>query len=233
MVSDAVIKVKNVNYLGHSNVNWELKRGNVHAIVGPSGVGKSSFLRLFLGLLNYEGEILDENDNPWKINEQNISVQFQNSALLSHLSIGANIYLPLCMRYDLPIEVAEFIAYGYMKKVELADVDFYRLPSECSGGMQKRAALARALVLEPNILFLDEPTSGLDIKSASHYDEVIKSVKNDRKMSIIMVTHDLERVKNLADMTTIILKDLFISDTLDNLYNNDNMRVREFLRYNG
>lgn len=232
-MSDVVIKVKNVKYLDHSNVNWELRRGDVHAIVGPSGVGKSSFLRLFLGLLDYEGEILDENNIPWKLDDQNISVQFQNSALLSHLSIGANIYLPLCMRYDLPIEVAEFIAYGYMKKVGLMSCDFYKLPSECSGGMKKRAALARALIIQPNILFLDEPTSGLDIKSSSHYDEVIKSIKNKRDISIFMITHDIDRVKNLADMTTIILKDLFISDTLDNLYNNDNIKLREFLRYNG
>lgn len=232
-MSDYVLEVKNLSYFRYSGINWRLKKGDIHAIVGPSGVGKSTFLRLFLGLSSYEGSILDGNGNNWDFHNQNVAVQFQNSALLSHLSIGANIYLPLCMKHDIPIDAAEVIAYHYMKQVSLSLDDFNKLPSECSGGMQKRAALARALILSPKILFLDEPTSGLDTKGAYLYDSLIKDLRDSSDISVLMVTHDLERVENIADIVTLILKEGIFTDTFANLKNSDNIRVKDFFRYNG
>lgn len=223
-----LIEMKNVGYLFHKNINWILKKNEFHAIIGVSGVGKSSFLKVLLGLQEYSGIILDENKDKWDHSKKNIAVQFQSSALLSHLTIGENVYLPLCMKYDIDVEFAESIALGFLKKVNLDIADFYKMPSECSGGMQKRASLARAMIIKPSILFLDEPTSGLDNKTAKMYDELLKEFSN---VSVLMVTHDLDRVKVLADKVTIIMKEGFYTDTLENLYNHENERIREFLRY--
>lgn len=231
--TNVILQLKNVSFLSHKNIDWSLLRGHIHAIVGSSGVGKSCFLKLFLGCMPFSGMILDYQNEMWDYKKHNIAVQFQNSALLSHLSIGANIYLPLSMKYDLPIECAEMIAYGYMQKVGLNAVDFYKLPIECSGGMQKRASLARALILNPEILFLDEPTSGLDVQSSILYDELLLQLRNMYNMSIVMVSHDLERVRAIADMVTIITKEGVFTDTFDNLSKHDNLAIREFLRVHG
>ncbi|WP_342262107.1 ABC transporter ATP-binding protein [Alphaproteobacteria bacterium endosymbiont of Tiliacea citrago] len=230
---DNVIETVDLNYFRYKDINWVLKRGHIHSIIGGSGVGKSSFLRVFLGLSDYTGKIFDQNEKIWNVQNQNIAVQFQNSALLSHLTVGANIYLPLCMKYDISIDIAEMIAVGFMEKVSLSLDDFNKLPCECSGGMQKRASLARALILSPEILFLDEPTSGLDSKSAFAYDVLIKELKNSLNMTVLMVSHDLERVEEISDMVTIITKEGFFTDTFSNLKNSDNLVVRNFFRYNG
>lgn len=231
--SDSVIKIRNLSYFNYSNINWDLKRGHIHAIVGGSGVGKSTFMRLFLDLSPFSGQIFDASGAPWDFRSQNIAVQFQNPALLSHLSIGANIYLPLSMRYDIPVRAAELIALNFMQKVFLSLEDFHKLPSECSGGMQKRAALARALILAPELLFLDEPTSGLDIKNAFLYDDLIKNFRDSSNLTVLMVSHDLERVEKIADMVTIILKDGLFTDSFANLKNSDNLKIKEFFRYYG
>lgn len=225
-----LIEMYNVSYLFHESINWTLKKNEFHAIVGSSGSGKSSFLKVLLGLQSYKGVILDHNGEPWDCLKHSIGVQFQSSALLSHLSIGENIYLPLCMKYGIEIEYAMSIAATFMQKVDLSVDDFYKMPSECSGGMQKRASLARAMIVKPQILFLDEPTSGLDNEMAKKYDSLLTGFKDT---SILMVSHDLERVEALADRVTIILKDCIFTDTFENLKNHENIKVKEFLRYHG
>lgn len=223
-----VVKAVDLSFFRYSGLNWSLKKGHIHAIVGGSGVGKSTFLRVFLGLTKYSGNLLNSKGEKWMVENENISVQFQNSALLSHLSIGANIYLPLCMQQDLPIQVAEYIALHYMKMVRLTLDDFHKLPAECSGGMQKRAALARALISSPSVLFLDEPTSGLDTKMAMEYDFLLKELRDKTGLSILMISHDLDRVAQIADLVTFINKDGFVTDTFYNLKNHDNIKIRDF-----
>lgn len=226
--NDYLIQMINVGYLFHENINWYLQKGEFHAIIGSSGAGKSSFLKVLLGLQEYTGKILDIHGEVWNCYNQNIAVQFQSSALLSHLTIGENVYLPLCMKYGIEIDLAMSIAVNFMERVDLSIDDFYKMPSECSGGMQKRASLARAMIVKPQILFLDEPTSGLDNKMAKMYDSLLTRFVDT---SIIMVSHDLERVKVLANRVTIILKDGVYTDTFANLQNHENVKVREFLKY--
>lgn len=224
-----VLSVKNLYSKVHNGLNWDLRKGEIHGIIGPSGQGKSFFMKIILNLLpKISGEILDENGEKWDPLLKKIGVQFQYSGLIGNLTVGQNIMLPLRIKLGMSEKLASIIARKYMEKVKLDPKFFPIFPVSCSGGMQKRAALARALVLEPSILFLDEPTAGLDPIVIETYDELLKNTAAEGT-SIVMITHDLARLKRNANRISIILDGIFYTGTFEELANHSYNKVREFL----
>lgn len=223
-----LIKVENLNSVYHSNLNWNLAKNEIHGIVGPSGSGKSFFVKILLNLLPYiSGKILDENGDKWNLSDNKIGMQFQSNALLNNLTIGENIMFPLIVKFDTNRSVAKIIAKEYMKKVNLPEYAFDYYPLECSGGMQKKAALARTLILEPKIVFLDEPTVGLDCQVLENYDQLLLDLK--KSISLVMITHDIARLMKIADRISVLMDGVFHTGTFEELIKSDNIAVRKFL----
>lgn len=209
--TNALLEVRNLcttlgNTTIHDNLSISIEKGKIYAIVGGSGAGKSVLIKTILGLITpASGEILFEGKsrNLEELRRKS-GVQFQNGALLSALTAGENVMLPLQYKAGLPTDYAQEIALSKLKLVGLDESVFHKYPSMLSGGMIKRVSLARAIALDPVILFLDEPTSGLDPLSAQSYDELILNIHSNLKITVIMITHDLLRVRNLSDGVIII-----------------------------
>ncbi len=181
-------------------LDLNVKQGEILGVVGASGTGKSVLLRTIIGLIQQrEGsiEVLGQNlttatDDERREIEKRWGVLFQHGALFSSLNVKQNIQVPLREHAHLSQAMMEEIAMLRIEQVGLKPEAAERMPSELSGGMIKRAALARALALDPDILFLDEPTSGLDPIGAQEFDELIQTLQKTLGLTIFMVTHDLD-----------------------------------------
>ena len=203
-VRDLVVGFGDQIVLDH--LSLDLRRGEILGIVGASGSGKSVLLRTIIGLvpkregtiafagLGAEGEGYDENAiaGRW-------GVLFQQGALFSSLTVRQNIQFPMRENLDLSDELLEELATAKLEMVGLNARDGDKFPSEISGGMTKRAALARALALDPQVVFLDEPTSGLDPISAEDFDTLIRTLQQTLGLTIFMVTHDLDSLSTVCD----------------------------------
>ena len=198
----------------HDNVSFEVQKGEIFTIIGSSGAGKSTLLKELIMLLRPKsGEIkifgedmLSLDEGGLKSFSKNWGVLFQSSALFSSLTVGQNVALPLLEYTDFRDSfLEEIVSY----KLSLAGLSPYvasLYPSELSGGMKKRAALARALALEPTLLFLDEPTSGLDPISSRAFDRLILSLNKALKLTFVIVSHDVHTVNDISD-TVLALHD--------------------------
>lgn len=204
------------NFLGgqwvHSDVNLRVRQGEILAIVGGSGSGKTTLLRCLLmlhqpteGSIRVFGTEVTDCDS-----EQALAIQhrwgilFQQNALFNSLTVLENVQFPLKNFTRLPKTLQRELA---ALKIVMAGLPLHagsKLPSELSGGMEKRAALARAIALDPELLILDEPTSGLDPQSASAFDELILHLRTELGLTIIMVTHDLDSLWRTADRVAFI-----------------------------
>jgi phospholipid/cholesterol/gamma-HCH transport system ATP-binding protein len=191
----------------HENLDLDVLRGETIGFVGGSGAGKSVLLRTIIGLNRpYSGSVEVLGVNVWQNLEKSKKqlasqwgVMFQDGALFSSMSVLENVMIPLREHTDLPhkmrIEIAEL-------KILMAGLPLssaQKFPSELSGGMRKRAALARALVLDPSILFLDEPTAGLDPITAGRFDELINQLKETLGLTVFLITHDLDTLRDACD----------------------------------
>lgn len=224
------INIKNLFTKYHHGINWSLAKGEIHGIIGPSGEGKSYFLKTILGLYKpISGEILDENGNVFNYLNSKIGVQFQSNALMNNMTIGENIMMPLIVKFNIPYKYAKQIAQYYINLVSLDERVFNYFPLECSGGMQKRAAFAMTLVLEPEILFLDEPTAGLDCVILEQYDQLLLQLAKRKNISIAIITHDLSRLIKIADRISVLIDGQIYTDKFHELEKSDNLVVREFL----
>ena len=194
------------------NINAILPGGKISVILGASGGGKSTLLRHIIGLSTpMKGKILlggkdmfSLSSRDFRMARRRMGVLFQDGALLGSLTLGENVGLPLTEHTRLSKDTIREIVLHKLALVGLADfADFF--PSELSGGMRKRAGLARALVTDPPILLCDEPTSGLDPISAAQMDELLLDMKaNYPDMTIISVSHDMASVKNIADYVLVL-----------------------------
>ncbi len=196
----------------HEGVSMDIYRGEIYGILGGSGSGKSTLLRQIIMLQgNQGGTIKVLGSDIKKLNakgklelQKRWGVLFQFGALFSSLSVLENVSFPLKEYSTLPKTLIEDIALSKLSMVGLPKKAAYLYPSELSGGMKKRVGLARALVMDPELLFLDEPTSGLDPASAEAFDRLIVELRNMLGFSVVMVTHDLDTIKNALDRFGII-----------------------------
>lgn len=192
------------------NLDFDVRRGEILAIVGASGTGKSVLMRSILGLVAPQaGEIeaFGQTIGPQGPSvdiERRWGVLFQFGALFSSLTVVQNIEIPMREFLDLPGQLVRALANLKVELVGLKESDAGKFPAELSGGMIKRAALARALALDPDILFLDEPTSGLDPISASEFDALIADLRNTLGLTVVMVTHDLDTLHAIVDRVAVI-----------------------------
>ncbi|HOY83935.1 MAG: ATP-binding cassette domain-containing protein [Candidatus Cloacimonetes bacterium] len=188
------------------DIDLDIKPNEVAVILGSSGSGKTTLLKNILrleqptaGSVKYRGEELTDMDEArYREILIRFGVLFQSGALLNSLSVFDNLAIPLEQHSRLSLRVIERVIRAKLNLVRL-DGAMYQLPSELSGGMRKRAALARAIALDPEILFCDEPTSGLDPLNARALDELLLDLKTQLNMTIVVVTHELASIQRLAD----------------------------------
>lgn len=193
----------------HKDLNLDIPPKKISCIIGASGCGKTTLMREILmlqpihsGKIFLQGhEISRLVSNPIKRKEMsmNMSMMFQHCALFSSLTNLQNVIFPLKQHTKLPEDILTDIAIIKLKMVGLNEDAFDKFPSEISGGMLKRVALARTIVLDPKVIFLDEPNAGLDPHSARSMDELIKYLKEELGMSVVMITHDLSTIWNIVD----------------------------------
>jgi len=217
MPEDAVIKVRDLvvgfgdqTVLDH--LSLDVRGGEILGVVGASGSGKSVLLRTIIGLLpRRHGSIevlgvdLDKaNEAERRALERRWGILFQQGALFSSLTVRQNVQFPMRENLDLSPRLLDEMASAKLEMVGLSPQDGDKFPSELSGGMTKRVALARALALDPEIVFLDEPTSGLDPISAGDFDELIRTLQQTLGLTVFMVTHDLESLYTACDRIAVL-----------------------------
>jgi len=194
-----------------NGVSMDVRQGEIMVIMGGSGSGKSTLLRYLMALerhtsgsMNILGTDIDSaSADDMQTLRKKMGVAFQSGALFSSMTVGENIMLPLFEHTDLDRRTMEIMVRMKLEVVDLAGFEGL-MPSELSGGMIKRAAFARAIVMDPRILFCDEPSAGLDPVVASALDDLILRMRDAMGMSIVVVTHELESVFKIADRVTVL-----------------------------
>ncbi len=196
----------------HKNLDLEVNRGEILAIVGGSGTGKTTLLRQMIGLESpskgsvkvFGQELSDSDPERLAAVRARWGMLFQQGALFSALSVLENIALPLREYQTLPEDLITDIVLLKLDMVGLAARDAYKMPSDLSGGMIKRVALARALALEPELLFLDEPTAGLDPESCETFVALVRALHRELGLTVVMVTHDLDTLFEIATKVAVL-----------------------------
>jgi phospholipid/cholesterol/gamma-HCH transport system ATP-binding protein len=220
----------------HNGLNMEVREDEVFGIVGGSGTGKSVLLRSILGLqrpqagtIRIEGrDITQMSMSELHTIKARYGVTFQQGALFSALTVLQNVQLPMLEHLQLSPHERDELA---MLKVRLAGLPpdaAQKLPAQLSGGMIKRAALARALALDPSLLFLDEPTSGLDPISAAEFDELVLYLQKQLRLTVVMITHDLDTIFRTCNRVGVIVDRHMESDTLEGIVNNPNPWIQAY-----
>ena len=220
-----VIEVENVvtrfgQQTVHNGVSFTLGKGSLTALIGGSGTGKSVLLREIIGLLRPNaGSIRVLGTDMWSAPPDEVSsvkkrfgMMFQDGALFSALTVSQNVLVPILEHMRLPAELVEPIIELRLAQAGLSAEVGSKLPSQLSGGMRKRAAIARALALEPEILFLDEPTSGLDPTTARSLDSLVRSLVDDLGISVLVVTHDLDTLLTVVDRIIVLADGKVLAD---------------------
>jgi phospholipid/cholesterol/gamma-HCH transport system ATP-binding protein len=239
---DVVIAVRDLrNQFGrqvvHDHLDLDIYRGEVLGIVGGSGTGKSVLLRSILGINKPRSgriEIFgtarsDMTPAQERAVERRWGVLFQDGALFSSLTVAQNIQVALREHLHMPQKLMDEIAAVKIGLVGLPPDAGPKFPSELSGGMRKRAGLARALALDPEIVFLDEPTAGLDPIGASAFDELIKNLQATLGLTVFMVTHDLDSLYAICDRIAVLAeKKVLVTGTIDELMTQEHPWIKEY-----
>jgi phospholipid/cholesterol/gamma-HCH transport system ATP-binding protein len=220
----------------HDGLSLEVRPNEILGVVGGSGAGKSVLLRSILGLQQPQAgtvEVFGHDISHLSPEERlamsrRYGVTFQSGALISSLSVAQNIQLPLREAYSLSEETLDDLVQLNLALVGLAPDAAEKYPAQLSGGMVKRAALARALSLEPKLLFLDEPTSGLDPISAADFDALLLYLRSELKLTVVMITHDLDSLFRTCNRVAVIVDGHVITDTLAGIVQNSNPWIHEY-----
>ena len=234
---ETIISVKDlVNNFGsqvvHDHLCLDVQRDEILGLVGGSGSGKSVLMRSILGLQRPKSGTITVLGQEIKYHKPGPSrcwgVLFQGGALLSGLTVQENVELPMALYSDMPVETRHELASLklLMTGLRLSVADKY--PSELSGGMRKRVALARALALEPKILFLDEPTAGLDPIAATEFDELITYLHKNLDLTIMMITHDVDSLFGICDRIAVLVDGGVVMGTMDEILANDHPWIKSY-----
>ncbi|MEJ1295954.1 MAG: ABC transporter ATP-binding protein [Candidatus Sedimenticola sp. (ex Thyasira tokunagai)] len=219
------------------NIDLSIRQGEIMVIMGGSGSGKSTFLRQLLALERPMGgtiqllgrDITHLNGREMYELRRNIGVSFQGGALFNSMTVSDNIILPLREHTKLDLETMRIMARMKLEVVNLAGFEEL-MPSQLSGGMVKRAALARAIIMDPKLLFFDEPSAGLDPVVSAELDQLILRLKAAMSMTIVVVTHELESAFEIADRITFLDQGrILMTGTVDEVKRSDNPRIQSLL----
>ena len=204
----------------HDRVSFTVGRGEVVALIGASGTGKSVLLKEAIGLIRPSGGTIRLlGTDVWRSSADELNalrrrfgMLFQDGALFSSLTVAENIAVPFRENTDLPMDLIAPLVGFKLALVGLAPDTGKKTPAQLSGGMRKRVALARALALEPEILFLDEPTSGLDPVSARAFDALVRVLSESLGLTVFIVTHDLDTLLSIIDRAIVLSRGKVIAD---------------------
>jgi phospholipid/cholesterol/gamma-HCH transport system ATP-binding protein len=239
---EAVIEVRGLvtrfgDHVVHENLDLDVYRGEVVGVVGGSGTGKSVLLRTICGLNRPAGgsirvfgtDVLTASEPERRSIENRWGVMFQDGALFSSLTVLENVEAPMRERLKLPAEIRRGLAELKIGLVGLPPLAGTKYPAELSGGMRKRAGLARAISLDPEIVFLDEPTAGLDPIGATAFDELIRSLQRALGLTVFLVTHDLDTLHATCDRIAVLAeKKVLVTGTMADMLNVEHPWVHEY-----
>ena len=215
-------------------VDLEVAPGEIHALVGENGAGKSTLMKILSGVHAPDAGAMELEGRPYApagpldARQAGIVMVNQELAIAPHLSVTENIIVPVREHVGLEEQTMRDIAALKVAMVGLPADAGDKKPSELSGGMRKRASLARALALDPDMLFLDEPTAGLDPIGAAHYDELVKGLNKSLGVTILMVTHDLDSLYAACDRIAVLLDKRVVVGTIDELLEFEHPWVQEY-----
>ena len=238
---DVIIEVRGlVNGFGskiiHDNIDLDVYRGEVIGVVGGSGSGKSVLLRSIISLIRPKEGIIKvfgqqtgevEGAQMRKL-EMRWGVLFQAGALFSSQTVAENIQVPLREYTSMSEKLMDEIAAMKLNLVGLPPDTADKYPSELSGGMIKRAALARSLALDPELLFLDEPTAGLDPISANQFDELIRQLQKALGLTVFLVTHDIDTLRAVTDRIAVLVNKKLVIGTIAELRKSDDPWIKDY-----
>jgi phospholipid/cholesterol/gamma-HCH transport system ATP-binding protein len=238
---EPIIRVRGlVNRFGkeivHDGLDLDVFPGDVLGVVGASGSGKSVLLRSIVGLnrpvsgsIEVLGkDILAISDADRRQLEKHWGVLFQDGALFSSLTVAQNVEVPLQEYYKMPLRLMDEIAAFKIGIVGLPEGTGEKFPSQLSGGMRKRSGLARALALDPEIVFLDEPTAGLDPIAAADFDMLIRDLRSSLGLTVFMVTHDLDTLFTICDRVAVLVDKKIRAGTLEQMLQDDHPWIRAY-----
>jgi phospholipid/cholesterol/gamma-HCH transport system ATP-binding protein len=243
-MSEPIIEITGMkNYLGgqwvHSDVNLTVNKGEILAIIGGSGSGKTTILRSLLMLLKPTAgsiKIFGQDINNLDAQQSFMlrrrwGMLFQHSALFSSMNVLENVMFPMKEFTKLEPEFMHELALLKIALVGLPKEAAGKLPSELSGGMQRRAAAARAIAMDPELLFLDEPTTGLDPRSARLFDDLVVFLRDSLNLTIVMVSHDIESLKRTTDRVAFVGDGKILSvEPIHELMKNENKLIADYFR---
>jgi len=221
--------------LVHDGLDMEVRAGEVFGVIGASGSGKTVLLRSILGLRRPQaGVIRLQGRDITRLGPRQLTavkadygVTFQHGALFSSLSVLQNVQVPMLEHLALPADALAALAHLKLHLVGLG-ADAGKSPAQLSGGMVKRAALARALALDPGLLFLDEPTSGLDPISAADFDALLLDLHRELRLTVVMITHDLDTIFRTCNRVGVIVDRRMVSDTLEGMLDNPHPWIQAY-----
>lgn len=244
MSEDPIISVRGLvtrfgKHTVHEGLDLDVRRGEIIGIVGGSGAGKSVLLRAVVGLLKpvagqitvFGENVRDTSAEDYRRLRKRWGVMFQDGALFSSLNVQQNVEAPIREQLDLSAETRAALAAIKVRMVGLPDDALQKMPSELSGGMRKRAGFARAIALDPEIVFLDEPTAGLDPIGAAAFDELTAHLRRALGLTVFLVTHDLDSLHAICDRIAVLAEGrVLATGTMAQMQDVDHPWVQAYFR---
>jgi phospholipid/cholesterol/gamma-HCH transport system ATP-binding protein len=221
----------------HDGVSFKLQRGTLTALIGGSGTGKSVLLREIIGLQRPTGgrirllgtDVWQDSEEKLNAMRRRFGMMFQDGALFSSMTVSQNVAVPLVEHARVPPALLDPLIKLRLAQAGLGADAAEKMPSELSGGMRKRAAIARALALEPEVLFLDEPTSGLDPTTARTFDKLVRSLVDDLGITVFLATHDLDTLLTVVDRIIVLGAGKVLADgSIEEILSIDNEWIQSY-----